>query len=132
LANVACTTISEHFPGVYEVDVQQGNIITQDMVDQLRPRMNKRQVLFIMGSPMLKNPFDEKRWDYVYSDQPGGEPRLQKRITLFFDGEELIAVQGDFKPSNEPVPMVSKDVTVEVPRRQVEKTLWEKLSGLFE
>ena len=88
----SCTTIATHFPGVYTLDIQQGNIIDQEMVDQLRPNMSKRQVLYIMGTPMLVDVFDKQRWDYIYSNQPGGDDRVQKRITLFFNGDKLAVI----------------------------------------
>ena len=70
---VGCNSIgSMDFPGVYKIAIPQGNIITQDMVDQLRPGMSKRQVIFVMGTPLVRDPFFQDRWDYVYSFQPGG------------------------------------------------------------
>lgn len=128
----SCSTILNNLPGVYTIDVQQGNIIEQSMIDQLRPGMTKRQVLYIMGSPMLKDPFREDRWDYLYSNQPGGEPRQQKKTTLIFDGDNIIGVQGDFKPSSLPVIKPSEETIVNVPKRDLDKTLWEKITGLFE
>jgi len=83
LTLVSCSTIMNYIPGVYTIDIQQGNIIDQAMIDQLRPGMNKRQVLYIMGSPMLDDVFHKNRWDYLYSDQPEGEDRVQKQISLF-------------------------------------------------
>ena len=127
----SCTTILTNLPGVYSVDVQQGNMVDQAMIDQLRPSMNKRQVLYIMGSPMLIDFFHQKRWDYLYSAQLGGGDRQQKRISLFFEGDQLIGVQGDFKPSAVPVVKTSDETTVDVPKRDLEKTLWEMITGLF-
>jgi outer membrane protein assembly factor BamE len=127
----SCTTILNNLPGVYRVDVQQGNIVDQSMIDQLRPSMNKRQVLYIMGSPMLADFFHQKRWDYLYSAQVDGGDRQQKRISLFFENDQLIGVQGDFKPSELPVVKTSEETTVEVPKRDLDKTLWEMISGLF-
>lgn len=131
LSVVSCSTILNNLPGVYTINVQQGNIIDQSMIDQLRPNMTKRQVLYIMGSPMLKDIFHRDRWDYIYSNQPGGEPRQQKKITLLFEGDNIIGIQGDFRPSSLPVAKVSEETTVEVPKREVEKTLWEMMTGLF-
>jgi len=127
----SCTTILTNLPGVYTVDVQQGNIVDQAMIDQLRPNMNKRQVLYILGSPMLVDFFHQKRWDYLYSAQIAGGDRQQKRISLFFDNDQLTGVQGDFKPSAIPVIKSSEETTVEVPKRDLEKTLWEMITGLF-
>ncbi len=131
LALASCTTILTNLPGVYTVDVQQGNIVDQPMIDQLRPNMNKRQVLYIMGSPMLVDAFHPKRWDYLYSEQVKGGDRLQKRISLYFENDQLIGVQGDFKPSEVPVIKTSDETTVDVPKRDLEKTLWEMITGLF-
>ncbi len=113
------------------MDVTQGNIIDQDMIDQLRPNMNKRQVLYIMGSPMLVDIFHQRRWDYIYSEQIGGGARMQKRMSLFFDGDQLIGVQGDYRPSTLPVVAKSKESTIDVPKRKLDKTLFEKISSIF-
>lgn len=127
----ACETIMNNLPGVYTIDIEQGNMIDQAMVDQLRPNMTKRQVLYIMGSPMLADTFHEQRWDYLYSDQPGGEARVQKRISLYFSGDNLVGVQGDFRPSALPVMKESTETTVDVPKRDLDTTMWEKITNLF-
>ncbi len=87
------------FPGVYKIDIQQGNVVTQDMIDQLKPGMTRRQVRFIMGNPLITDTFHAKRWDYLYSIQPGGGQRLQERVSLMFDNnDQLIGLAGDFMP----------------------------------
>lgn len=120
----------EDLPGLYKLDIQQGNRVSQDMINQLRPNMNKRQVLYIMGSPMLIDVFHKKRWDYLYSNQPGGEDREQSRISLFFEGDILVGVQGDFRPDNQ-AKRVSKDMTVDVPARHLDQSLWGKAVRLL-
>jgi outer membrane protein assembly factor BamE len=117
-------------PGVYRMDIHQGNIVTQAMVDQLKPSMTKRQVTFIMGTPLMRDAFHPDRWDYIYSNQPGGEDRLKKTLTLLFDGDELAGMQGDFRPS-EAAAETGKEVTVNIPKIVREKTLWESIAGLF-
>ena len=131
LALPACSTILNHLPGVYTLAIQQGNIVNQAMVDQLQPNMTKKQVLFIMGSPMLVDAFHPQRWDYIYSHKPsrGGEYE-QKRISLFFsDDERMVGIQGDFRPSDKPTKVVT-DVTVNVPKRDLDRTMWEKITSL--
>ena len=87
------------FPGVYKIDIQQGNVVTQDMIDQLRPGMTRRQVRFIMGNPLLTDTFHADRWDYLYSLQPGGGERQQERVSVIFNGnDQLVSLSGDFKP----------------------------------
>jgi len=131
LTFTACSTILNNLPGVYTLDIEQGNMIDQSMIDQLRPNMTKRQVLYIMGSPMLADSFHEKRWDYLYSKQVSGEDRVQKRASLFFDGDNLMAVQGDFRPSSLPVIKESTETSVDLPKRNLDKSMWEKITGLF-
>ena len=87
------------FPGVYKIDIQQGNVVTQDMIDQLRPGMTRRQVRFIMGNPLITDTFHPNRWDYLYSIQPGGGERYQERVSLVFDAnDQLVGLSGDFMP----------------------------------
>lgn len=95
------------FPGVYKIDIQQGNVVTQDMIDQLRPGMTRRQVRFIMGNPLLVDTFHANRWDYLYSLQPGGGERQQERMSVLFNGnDQLVGLSGDFMPG------VSKDQAI--------------------
>ncbi|PDH35103.1 MAG: hypothetical protein CNF02_03490 [OM182 bacterium MED-G28] len=97
---LACNNIgSMDFPGVYKISIPQGNVITQEMVDQLRPGMSKRQVTFVMGTPLVRDPFHQDRWDYIYSFQPGGGERGQERLSVFFIDDQLVGFEGDFIPS---------------------------------
>lgn len=126
-----CEYLLSNLPGIYHIDVDQGNIVDQSMVDQLRPNMTKRQVQYIMGSAMLGDAYHDNRWTYLYSSQEGGGDRLQKRITLLFKGDTLVGVQGDFRPSSKPVEKPSTTTTLDLPKRELEASMWEKISGLF-
>ena len=86
------------FPGVYKLDVQQGNIVTQDMVNQLKPGMTRRQVRYIMGTPLIVDSFADERWDYFYSLRNGNNEMAQERLTLIFAGDQLVSLQGNFHP----------------------------------
>lgn len=104
-------------PGVYRLDVQQGNVVDQKMVDQLRPGMDKNQVQYIMGTPVLNDPFHADRWDYVYTFSSGGSQRDQRNLTLYFKDNKLFAVGGDVVPGKRPANEVLKQPsrTVVVP-----------------
>lgn len=82
-------------PGVYRVDVQQGNIIDQEMLDKLRPGMDRNQVRFIMGTPAISDPFHADRWDYVFTLSRGGRTREQRHIIVHFRDDKLTHVEGD-------------------------------------
>ena len=92
----ACTAVG--FPGVYRIDVEQGNIVTQEMADQLQPGMSRRQVRFILGTPLVEDTFNRDRWDYVYTRRNGLDVLAEERLTVFFEGDSLTAVEGDYTP----------------------------------
>ncbi len=101
LVSVALITLlagCSGFPGVYKIDVQQGNVVTQDMVDQLRPGMTKSQVRFVMGTPLLVDTFHENRWDYLYTMQEGKGDYSRKNLSVFFKDGKLDAIRGDYRP----------------------------------
>jgi len=127
----ACSTLAVDTPLVYKIDINQGNIIDQEMVNLLRPNMTKRQVIYIMGSPLLIGSFNTNRWDYVHSEQKGHDDRIQQRVALFFEGDRLIHLEGDLAPENNPAPAPSKDITVDVPKRKLRKTISQMFIGLF-
>lgn len=91
-------------PGLtpYRMDVQQGNVVTQDMVSKLKPGMTRQQVRFVMGTPPIVDAFRTDRWDYVYRYQKAGVVSEQRRITLLFDGDLLKRIEGDVVPAGGP------------------------------
>ncbi len=95
----ACT--GEHIPFVYKIDINQGNIVNQDMVEQLEPGMNKARVRYVMGTPMLVHVFHEDRWDYIYLQRPGRGKPEKRRITLYFDNDQLVRVDGDVRTAGD-------------------------------
>lgn len=99
----ACTRSFDggyNVPLLYKIDVQQGNVITQEMLDRLKPGMDKNQVKFIMGTPVIVDPFHNNRWEYVYTFQEGGGIREQRHITLHFEEDKLTEVTGDIIPAD--------------------------------
>lgn len=88
----------DRLPGVYRIDVQQGNVVTQEMLDQLRPGMNREQVRFVMGTPMIVDTFHDDRWDYYFSFRPGNGEQESQLVTLRFEGDRLTRVDGAVAP----------------------------------
>ena len=90
------------FPGVYRINVLQGNIVDQEMVDQLKPQMTRRQVRFVLGTPIIEDTFNADRWDYLYVLRLGNKQLLRSQLTIIFEGDVLIDVQGDLVGENWP------------------------------
>lgn len=93
-----CSVLPQFTP--YRIEIQQGNFITQEMVTQLKPGMTKDQVRFILGTPLIVDPFHVERWDYVFSRTPEKSGRYeQRRVTVYFDDGKLQRIDGDVVPS---------------------------------
>ena len=107
---------SLNLPGLYRVDIQQGNIIDQDMVDRLRPGMDRFQVEFILGTPAISDPFHADQWDYIFSMAEESENRQQRHIRVHFVDDKLAYIDGDVVVSNREITdAVRQSRSVEVP-----------------
>jgi outer membrane protein assembly factor BamE len=81
---------------VYKVNVQQGNFLTSETVDQLKEGMTRSQVRFLLGTPMVPDAFDNDRWDYLYVMQRGRlkEPE-RRRLTVFFTADKVVRFENE-------------------------------------
>ena len=93
----ACST--SNFPGVHRLTIQQGNVITQAMVDKLKPGMTKSQVRYVLGNPMIDDALNSDRWDYVYTVQIPGIDVIQQKLQIYFIDERLSYFEGDWAPT---------------------------------
>jgi len=118
-------------PLLYKIDIQQGNVINQEMLNKLAPGMDKKQVKYIMGTPVIIDPFHNERWEYIYSLQKGGKVREQRHITLHFENGKLEHISGDIEVSNIPrreEEIVTEDNAIIVPEsEQEEKGFFSRL-----
>jgi outer membrane protein assembly factor BamE len=89
LVLIASLLISGCGSGLFSVhrpDVQQGNALDEDRIAQLETGMNQQQVRFLLGEPVLRDPFQgDRRWEYVYYLKPGDGDPQRRRLTVFFD-----------------------------------------------
>ena len=106
-----CSSLDE-FSLVYQPDTQQGNIVDQEMVDQLKTGMSKRQVRFIMGTPLLIDVFHQERWDYYFSMKKSRTPIEKQLVSIYFVSGRLAAVKGDLQPDNSASTIDKKRETV--------------------
>ncbi|MEW5879069.1 MAG: outer membrane protein assembly factor BamE [Pseudomonadota bacterium] len=83
----------------YRPDVQQGNVVTKEMVDQLRPGMSREQVRFLLGTPLLTSVFHQDRWDYVYRLARGSGEVQERKLVVFFKDNRLERFESDEMPS---------------------------------
>ena len=81
----------------YRPDLAQGNFVEQEACDQLRAGMTKEQVRYVLGTPMLVDPFDANRWYYVHYYRTGWKSPKIQNLVLLFQGNLLADMSGDFK-----------------------------------
>lgn len=88
------------FPGVFKINVQQGNIITQEMLDTLKPGMTQKQVHFVLGKPVIENLFDTSLENYVYTYQKAGGKVEQQTIKVFYENDLFVRYEGTLLDDN--------------------------------
>lgn len=76
----------------YRIDIPQGNYVTREMLDQVKPGMNRDQVRYALGAPLLTHTFRTDRWDYVFRYQhPSGRVDV-RRVAIRFNADERVSV----------------------------------------
>ncbi|PTN11263.1 outer membrane protein assembly factor BamE [Nitrosomonas aestuarii] len=88
---------------LYKIDVQQGNVVTDEMLDKLKQDMTKSQVRFVLGSPLIVDAFRDDRWDYVYIQREKGDLVEQKRLTIYFKDDRLMQFENQMLYSLHPL-----------------------------
>ncbi|HRK56010.1 MAG TPA: outer membrane protein assembly factor BamE [Burkholderiaceae bacterium] len=84
----------------YRPDIPQGNVVTREMIEQLRPGMSREEVRFLLGTPLVKSMFRPQRWDYVYYLKRGKGTEVQlRRVTVFFKDDRLDHFVADELPA---------------------------------
>jgi outer membrane protein assembly factor BamE len=91
-----CQSAISSLPLIHKQDILQGNVLDKDELSQVREGMTKRQILLLLGSPSVSDPFHQDRWDYVYTLAPRGGDLTQRILTLRFEGEKLLSIDGDY------------------------------------
>ena len=117
---------------VHKIDIQQGNVVTQNMLAQLEVGMDKEKVQFIMGTPIIMDTFNSHRWDYIFTYDRKREFLSKRTITLYFEEDSLSAIKGNIKAAEkELVAKRHEDAEILVPRfvkRSMKERILNKLS----
>ena len=100
-------------PGIYRIPIQQGNLITQEMINELKPGMTKQQVRYLLGTPLLIDTFNEDHWAYLYTNRPASRranTEIEKqRLELQFENGRLVNLVGDMYPQGEELARFTKE-----------------------
>lgn len=79
---------------VYRLNIQQGNLVDEEAIEQVEIGMTRSQVRFLLGTPMVDDPFHEGRWDYVYYFRRGRDkPELRHWLTVWFEDDTVSRIE---------------------------------------
>jgi outer membrane protein assembly factor BamE len=83
----------------HRVDIQQGNVVTQDQLARVKPGMNRLQVRDALGTPLLADTFHPDRWDYIFTLRQDGRIVQRRHVALFFEGDVLKSIEAPELPT---------------------------------
>jgi outer membrane protein assembly factor BamE len=118
---------------VYKMNIQQGNYLVADSVNQLKEGMTRSQVRFLLGTPMVPDAFDESRWDYYYffSSRKFKHP-LKRRLTVYFADEKVQRIENLGVPTQADLAQVEADLKkaiAETRKNRRKQSLWQRMTG---
>lgn len=109
LVSLSITACTSWLPTPHRIDIQQGNRVKAEALDKLRIGMSRKQVKFVLGTPLLQDSFHKNRWDYVYYFKAGTGEIKQSRVQLDFDGDALTHINRDHYNPEQQVNALHKD-----------------------
>lgn len=119
LGGIGCSSL--RFPGVYRLNIMQGNYLEQDMIDKLDKGMTRRQVRYVMGTPLVQDTFNPDRWDYYFSVRHDDKELREYHFTVFFEGDSLARWEGDYEPSDKTDEETQKDALEKTRKKDAAK-----------
>ena len=94
----ACGGTPFWLPKAHKIDIQQGNLLTGDQVNQVRPGLSREEVRSLLGEPVMNTGFGNDRWDYIYTRGEAGEHVNDSGLTVFFENDTVRDITHHAKP----------------------------------
>ena len=92
---------SSLFPGVYRIDIPQGNLIDEGKLAEVKTGMEPRQVRYLLGTPLVTDTFDQNRWDYFYSVRNGSKVDVTHHVSIIFAEGRVVEIKDQLQPKAE-------------------------------
>ena len=131
-----CASFDRYVPswrsfGVYKIDINQGNYLSQDMIDRLKIGMTQQQVKQLLGTPLIASPFRTDRWDYVYEFTRQGLVQEHRNFTVYFADEKVTRWEGDEMPPSVVELNRSASAKALPSNAPGEKGFWDRVVDVF-
>ncbi|MEO0442534.1 MAG: outer membrane protein assembly factor BamE [Pseudomonadota bacterium] len=88
------------FPGVYRIDIPQGNLVDESKLAEVETGMEPRQVRYLLGTPLVTDTFDQNRWDYFYSLRNGNKVDVVHHVSIIFEQGRVVEIKDQLKPTD--------------------------------
>lgn len=118
--------VTKFLPETYRQDVSQGNEITPEMLLEIKPGLNKSQVRFVLGTPLIQDSFHKDRWDYIYVIRKEGKFIESRHLVLTFKKDMLVNLTGDLIDRNEAIKVKEAEKPFGTVKEWDEETLAEE------
>ena len=118
--------VTKFLPETYRQDVPQGNEITPEMLLEIKPGLNKSQVRFVLGTPLIQDSFHKDRWDYIYVIRKEGKFIESRHLVLTFKKDMLVNLTGDLIDRNEAIKVKEAEKPFGTVKEWDEETLAEE------
>ena len=118
--------VTKFLPETYRQDVSQGNEITPEMLLEIKPGLNKSQVRFVLGTPLIQDSFHKDRWDYIYVIRKEGKFIESRHLVLTFKKDMLVNLTGDLIDRNEAIKVKEAEKPFGTVKEWDEETLTEE------
>ena len=118
--------VTKFLPETYRQDISQGNEITPEMLLEIKPGLNKSQVRFVLGTPLIQDSFHKDRWDYIYVIRKEGKFIESRHLVLTFKKDMLVNLTGDLIDRNEAIKVKEAEKPFGTVKEWDEETLAEE------
>ena len=118
--------VTKFLPETYRQDISQGNEIAPEMLLEIKPGLNKSQVRFVLGTPLIQDSFHKDRWDYIYVIRKEGKFIESRHLILTFKKDMLVNLTGDLIDRNEAIKVKEAEKPFGTVKEWDEETLAEE------
>ncbi|MFK7892472.1 MAG: outer membrane protein assembly factor BamE [Granulosicoccus sp.] len=91
----ACGGNPPWLPRAHQITIQQGNVLSQELVDQVSVGMSREEIRSLIGMPLMQPTFRDDRWDYVYTRGPAGSSIAARRLSIFFENQTVVSIESN-------------------------------------
>ena len=91
----ACAGDPFWLPRAHKISVQQGNLLNEEQLSQVTVGMDREKVRELIGTPVVDMPFQQNRWDYLFTRGPAGSAVKARRVSIIFRDDAVAQIESN-------------------------------------